>query len=72
MLRGPAVRPIVNAHLLKNTVVAFEDASRLESPTPVLALVRLLASPVSERFEARRVHEALALVLHGKTPRTLT
>ena len=41
-------RPIVVAHVIKNTIVGFDEHRAMESPTPLLALIALL-SLASER-----------------------
>jgi hypothetical protein len=72
-----ATRPIVVGHLIKTCVAAFDEHDALPAGEPrrawpVLALVRLLSSPVRERPVRRLTHEAIQLVIHGKVPRTLT
>lgn len=67
-----AVRPIVVAHLMKTTVAAFAEHRATGSARPVLALCRLLASPVKERRVAQRSFEALRLLREGKPPVRLT
>lgn len=70
------VRPIFMAHMLKTCVAAFDEAEQLapepEWPLPILAVVRLLASPLREQRVAQRVHEALRFVDEGRPPRRLT
>ncbi len=66
-LSDPRVRGIHAAHQIKT----FEAAFRESSSRPLLAAVGYAASPVRERLTERRVHEALELVLHGRTPKLL-
>lgn len=70
-LQDVAVRPIVVGHLVKTTVAAFREHARTASPAPVLAVVRLFASPVQERRVGRRVYEAVRLHFEGKPPTVL-
>ena len=70
-VRDAVVRPIVVAHLIKNTIVAFEEHAASGSPSPVLALVALFASPLSERRIHRVTSEAIAFVTQGKVPRSI-
>ena len=65
-------RPIVVGHVIKTVVAAFEESRALANPAPILAIVRLAASPVRERPIGRLTHEAIRSVVHGKVPRTLT
>ncbi|MBX2802746.1 MAG: Rieske 2Fe-2S domain-containing protein [Myxococcales bacterium] len=67
----PVVRPIFAAHVLKQTLVAFDDAEALGTSLPIAALVRFLASPRQERNVARLVSEAIGLVRDGAVPRVL-
>jgi nitrite reductase/ring-hydroxylating ferredoxin subunit len=71
-IQDPVVRPIVVAHAIKNTMVAFDEHRVSGDPHPILALVRLLASPISERRVHRVAREAIAFVTEGKVPRVLT
>lgn len=74
-LADPLTRPIVVAHAIKTCVAAFDEHRDMVGPRrglPVLAVVRLLASPIVERRVARAVHEAVRFVVHGKVPKTLT
>ena len=59
------------AHIIKNTIVAFEEHEATGSPTPVLALIALLSSPVKERRVHRVTREAIAFVTEGKVPRSI-
>lgn len=75
-LRDLYTRPIIVAHVIKTTRVAFEVSARLQGTPwvelPLLALVRFAAAPLRERPVAQLVHEAERLVVDGKVPRTLT
>lgn len=71
ILADPVTRPIYAGHLIKQLVVAFEDAQELGDRRPIAAVVRFLASPRQERTTARRVQEAIALVRDGAVPRVL-
>jgi hypothetical protein len=71
-IQDPLTRPIVVAHVIKGTVVAFEEYAVMGDPMPVLALVRLLSSPIRERNTERLTREAIAFVTDGKVPRSLT
>lgn len=75
-LRDPTSRPIVTAHHLKNTRVAFEEHVALgDHPLrfhPLLAAVRLVASPIPTRRIPQNVREAIAFVERGRKPRALT
>jgi hypothetical protein len=70
-VRDAVVRPIVVAHLIKNTVVGFEEHATTGSRTPLLALIALFASPLSERRIHRVTSEAIAFVTQGKVPRSI-
>lgn len=63
--------PIVSAHAMKNLVVAFEEGAHTGDARPVLALVRLLSSPLQQRWVHRGALEALAFVTEGRIPRRL-
>jgi hypothetical protein len=71
-LAEAATRPIIVAHLLKTTRVAFTEARILGNDAPVLAIVRLFATPVAERRIRRLVHDAIRLVRDGLPPEKLT
>lgn len=84
VLRGPlmaralgddATRPLVVAHRVKTLRAALDAVEALEGDArarwPLLAIVRLLASPVRERRVGRLVHEARQLLEHSRPPRTL-
>ena len=60
-VKDPVTRPIVIAHIMKNTIVAFEEYDALQSPVPLLALVALLTSPLKER----RIHRVTTLCRVG-------
>lgn len=70
-VQDAVTRPIVVAHIIKNTIVAFEEHEATGSPTPVLALIALLSSPVKERRVHRVTREAIAFVTEGKVPRSI-
>ena len=63
--------PIVSAHAMKNLVVAFEEHAHTRDPRSVLAVVRLLASPLQQRWTYRGALEAVAFVTEGKVPTLL-
>ncbi len=63
--------PIVSAHAMKNLVVAFEELEIMADPRSLLGAVRLLASPVQQRWTHRTALEAVAFVAEGKTPKVL-
>ena len=68
----PEIEP---GHLIKTTVAAFDERAAMQGPRrdlPVLAVVRLFASPVRERRVRRACHEAIRFLVDGKVPRTLT
>jgi hypothetical protein len=68
-------RPLVVAHAIKTCVAACDEHAAMQGALrqrPVLAAVRLLASPIRERRVARAAHEAIRFVVDGKVPRTLT
>jgi nitrite reductase/ring-hydroxylating ferredoxin subunit len=73
-LSDHAARPIFAYHQLKLTLAAWEERRALQGDAsamrPVLAAVRFLAAPLSERRLAGRVQDTLAL-LAGKVPKTL-
>jgi nitrite reductase/ring-hydroxylating ferredoxin subunit len=74
-LNDGRTRPIVVAHAIKTTLAAFDEHAAMTGPhatLPVLAAVRLLASPIQERRVARLSHEAVRFVIDGKVPKTLT
>ena len=64
-------RPIVVAHVIKNTIVGFDEHRAMDSATPLLALIALLSSPLSERRVHRIAREAVAFVTEGKVPRSI-
>ncbi len=63
--------PIVSAHALKNLVVAVDEHAATGDLRPLLAGVRLLSSPLRQRWTARTAAEALAFVTEGRVPRSL-
>jgi len=75
-LADPLVRPIVVAHAIKTTWAAFEERAALgdhpDRDIPVLAAVRLLASPIVERRIHELVQRSIAWVARGEMPRKLT
>ena len=75
-LADPLVRPIVVAHGIKTTWAAFEERAALgdhpDRDVPVLAAVRLLASPIVERRIHELVQRSIAWVARGEMPRKLT
>ncbi len=68
----PATRDIVVAHVIKTLVVALDEVRATGDARPLLATLRVAASPIRERRAARAVHDAIQLVVHGKIPRDLT
>ena len=72
---GP-VRPIVVAHLIKTLFCAIEEHARqadeVDATLPVLAMIRMLASPVRERRVRSVVQNSIAWVGEGKMQRKLT
>ena len=72
VIHDTLTRPIVVAHAIKNTVVGFAEHRATDDPAHILALVRLLSSPIQERRIHRVTREAIAFVTEGKVPRTLT
>ncbi|MEQ8762989.1 MAG: Rieske (2Fe-2S) protein [Planctomycetota bacterium] len=70
------VRPIFLAHAIKTWNVGWDESHRLgpasSRPTPLLAALRFLASPLRERRTAGVVKTSIAWVRDGKIPRKLT
>jgi nitrite reductase/ring-hydroxylating ferredoxin subunit len=66
LLAGRATRPIYIAHQIKTSRVAVQEA---RTNTPLLASLRFLATPVTERAMRRLAHEAAQLVVHGNLPK---
>jgi hypothetical protein len=70
------VRPITIAHAIKTTIAGREEyeamAGHPDRDVPVLAAVRLLASPVVERRVQESVTRSVRWVVHGEMPRKLT
>lgn len=74
-VRDLQMRPIFVGHAIKLAVACFDEASALperDRTWPVRAMVRMLASPMSQRIVERLVHEARRLVETGQVPKTLT
>ena len=75
-LHDPAVRPVVTTHAIKTTFAAFEETEALsghpDRDWPLVAAVRFLASPRSERSLQGTVHTSLRWVRDGVVPRKLT
>jgi nitrite reductase/ring-hydroxylating ferredoxin subunit len=75
-LGDPLVRPIVVGHAIKTTWAAFEERDALaglpDADVPVLAAVKLLASPVVERRVHELVGTSIDWVIDGKMPKKLT
>lgn len=75
-LADPLVRPIVVTHAIKTTWAAFEEhallAGHVDRNIPILATVRLLASPIVERRVHEMVTRSIDWVVNGKVPRKLT
>jgi nitrite reductase/ring-hydroxylating ferredoxin subunit/DNA-binding GntR family transcriptional regulator len=66
LLGGRATRPIYVAHQIKTLRVALQET---RTPTPVLATLRMLATPMTERSLTSLAHEATQLVVHGNLPK---
>ncbi len=64
-------RPIVQAHLIKGVVVAFEEHAATGDARPLMAFAKLLAAPLQQRWVQRRALEAVAFVTQGQIPRLL-
>jgi hypothetical protein len=66
----------VEAHGIKTTVAAFEEYAALDGDPdrtlPIAALLRLVASPVTERNLQAAVANSIAWVVKGKVPAKLT
>jgi len=76
-LEVAGVRPIIVAHLVKTIRAAWAEHAELAAAgdaarLPLLACVRFVASPITERRTARLVHEAERFLIEGKVPRVLT
>jgi nitrite reductase/ring-hydroxylating ferredoxin subunit len=63
--------PIVSAHAIKNLMVACEEFNHTGDPRLVLAAVRLLSSPLQQRWTHRGALEAVAFVTEGRIPKLL-
>jgi hypothetical protein len=64
-------RPIVVAHAIKNSLVALAEARITGDPRPLLAAVRLVSSPLQQRWTHRRSLESIAFIRDGKVPKLL-
>lgn len=75
-LSDPLVRPIVVSHAIKTTWAGLEESQALHShplgARPLLAAVRLLASPVIERRVRSQAEASIRWVAEGIMPRKLT
>ena len=76
ILAGRATTPIVVDHLIKTLTAAWDEVRTLEGDPlqnrPLLAALRLLASPIREEQLANVTEDALRFVLEEKSPRRLT
>lgn len=72
---GP-VRPIVVAHVLKTSFCAIAEYANLEGHpdriTPLLGVVRLIASPIRERRVRNLAYHSIAWIGEGRMPQKLT
>jgi nitrite reductase/ring-hydroxylating ferredoxin subunit len=64
-------RPIVQAHLIKGVIVAFDEAAATGDPRPLQAFAKLLSAPLQQRWVQRRALEAVAFLTTGRVPRLL-
>jgi hypothetical protein len=64
-------RSIVQAHVIKGVVVALEETAATGDRRPLQAYVKLLASPIQQRWIQRGAREAVALLTQGQVPRLL-
>jgi len=71
MLSDLFARPIVVAHAIKNSLVALAEARITGDPRPLLAAVRLVASPLQQRWTHRRSLESIAFIQDGTVPKLL-
>lgn len=75
-LSDPLVRPIVVSHAIKTTWAGIEESEALRThplgDRPLLAAVRLLASPVIERRVRSQAEASIRWVADGIMPRKLT
>lgn len=71
-LARPLTRGILVAHLVKTARVGVLASRDHDDPRPMLAAVRLLASPIQAAPRAGLVHDAIRFVVDGAVPRTLT
>lgn len=76
LLSDPLVRPIFVAHAVKTTLAALEEhralAGEAGAEYALLASLRFLASPHSERRVRQAVHTSIRWVVDGQIPRKLT
>jgi len=63
--------PIVSAHVIKTLLVALEEHTHTGDPRPLMAFVRLAASPIQQRWTQRTAAEAVAFLTDGITPRSI-
>ena len=68
LIQGRATRPIYVAHQIKTLRVALQET---RTRTPLLATLRFLATPMTERGIRGLAHESVELVVHGKLPKIL-
>jgi nitrite reductase/ring-hydroxylating ferredoxin subunit len=68
--RDHATRAVILAHQVKTLRAGTEEALATADTRPFLAAVRFLAAPVRERNVERVVGDAIALVRHGRPPRS--
>lgn len=64
-------QPIVSAHAVKNLVVGHAEWRLTGDPRPMQAVVRLLNSPLQQRWTHRAALEGVAFVTEGRIPRLL-
>ncbi len=64
-------QPIVGVHAMKNTIAAFDEHAATGDPRPVLAVVRLFASPLRQRWTYRTAKEAVNFVTRDEVPKLL-
>ena len=69
-VRDAAVAPIVVAHVLKNTVAAWDEYDATGDRRHILGLLRFVASRPTQRWVAAATERAIAFVEHGKLPKT--
>ena len=64
-------QPIVSAHAVKNLVVGHAEWRITGDPRPMQAVLRLLGSPLQQRWTHRAALEGVAFVTEGRIPRLL-